>query len=298
MNIKAIISLGISIIAFGISHITDKVGVNSGLDPWSFAITRVFIAALIVGAIWVRKARTEHLKLRLHILRNLAVIGIGASGLVVLLGLLAMSSTTATNKGVMQGMYTAVTMIFAYFMVHERLPRLFVLIFATMVTGLVLLTTKGDLTLPNPGDWLLFLTIPIIGFANAYAKKTMKGVQALTVSFGRLFFGILFLLCFLPFMTWEQWQTLASGFKWVLFSGLLSAVSIVTFYEGVELVGPTLAAAMMTISPAITAMIEWLFLGQRFTLIQIVGLTLILGSAMLLTRLQVSYAVPPSAVDS
>lgn len=298
MNIKAIISLGISIIAFGLTHITDKVGINSGLDPWMFSIARVLTAALIVGAIWIKKARAEHLKLRAHILSNLAVIGVGASGLVVLLGLLAMSSTTATNKGVMQGMYTAVTMIFAYFMVHERLPRLFLPIFAAMVAGLVMLTTQGQLRLPNPGDWLLFLTIPIIGFTNAYAKKTMKGVQALTVSFGRLFFGILFLLCFLPFMTWEQWQTLASGFKWVLFSGILSAIYIITFYEGVELVGPTMAAAMMSISPAITAIIEWVFLRQRFTFIQIAGLTLILSSAMLLTRLQVSYAVPPSAVDN
>lgn len=298
MNIKALIYLGISIITFGLTHVTDKVGINSGLDPWSFSIARVLTAALIVGVIWGRKAHTEHLKLRLHILRNLAVIGIGASGLVVLLGLFAMSSTTATNKGVMQGMYTAVTMIFAYFMVHERLPRLFLPIFAAMVAGLVMLTTQGQLRLPNPGDWLLFLTIPIIGFTNAYAKKTMKGVQALTVSFGRLFFGILFLLCFLPFMTWEQWQTLASGFEWVLFSGVLSAMYIITFYEGVGLVGPTMAAAMMSISPAITAMIEWGFLEQRFTFLQIVGLALILGSAMLLTRLQVSYAVPPSAVDN
>ncbi|MDY0094198.1 MAG: DMT family transporter [Candidatus Vecturithrix sp.] len=294
MNIKALISLGISIIAFGMTHITDKVGMNSGLDPWSFSIARVFTAALIVGAIWGQKAHTEHLKLRPHILRNLAVIGVGASGLVVLLGLFAMFYTTATNKGVMQGMYTAVTIIFAYFMVHERLPRLFIPIFAAMLIGLILLTTQGQLRLPNPGDWLLFLTIPIIGFTNAYAKKTMTGVQALTVSFGRLFFGILFLLCFLPFMTWEQWQTLALGFEWVLLSGVLSAIYIITFYESVELIGPTMAAAMMSIAPAFTAMIEWGFLEQHFTLVQIAGLALILGSAMLLTRLQVSYAVPPS----
>lgn len=298
MNIKALIYLGISIITFGLTHITDKVGMNSGLDPWTFSIARVLLATLIVGAIWGKKARSEHLKLRPYILKNLAVIGVGASGLVVLLGLFAMNYTTATNKGVMQGMYTAVTMIFAYFMVHERLPRLFVPIFIAMVAGLVMLTTKGQLTLPNPGDWLLFLTIPIIGFANAYAKRTMAGVQALTVSFGRLFFGLLFLCCFLPFMSWNQWQTLAVGFEWVLLSGLLSAIYIITFYEGLELVGPTLAAAMMSLSPALTAMIEWVFLGQQFTFVQIVGLALILGSAMLLSRLQVSYAVPTTAVDN
>ena len=298
MHIKALIYLGISIITFGLTHITDKVGMNSGLDPWTFSMTRVLIATLIVGAIWGQKARSEHLKLRPHILKNLVVIGIGASGLVVLLGLFAMSYTTATNKGVMQGMYTAVTMIFAYFMVHERLPRLFGPFFTAMVAGLVMLTTKGQLILPNPGDWLLFLTIPVIGFANAYAKRTMAGVQALTVSFGRLFFGLLFLCCFLPFMSWEQWQTLGVGFEWVLLSGLLSAIYIVAFYEGLELVGPTLAAAMMSLSPAITAVIEWLFLGQRFTFIQIVGLALILASAMLLSRLQVSYAAPPGAVDN
>jgi len=286
MSFKATAYLLFSTLTFGLTHITDKIAVNKGVDPWIFSVVRGLIAALIVGIIWFGKKRIKHPTIKRYTFKNLIVIGVGASGLVVLLGLFAMSYTTATNKGIMQGMYTAVTMIFAYFMVHERLPRLFYPVFLIMIVGLVLLTTRGGLALPNIGDWLLFLTIPIIGFCNAYAKKTMSAVQALTVSFGRLFFGTLFLALLLPFIEVGRFETLSFGFIWVFLSDMLSAAYIVAFYEGVELVGPTLSAAMLSIAPAITALTEFILLKERFTASQLLGMILVLGSAVLLTPLK------------
>ena len=289
MSSKALVYLVCSILTFGLVHVTDKIGINRGVDPFIFSFVRGGIATLIIACIWVKSDDISLLRSKRHVLKNLIIIGIGASGIVVLLGIFAMSYTTATNKGVMQGMYMAVTMIFAYIMIHERLPKLFAPVLLTMIVGLVLLTTKGRLVLPNTGDWLLFLTIPVIGFCNAYAKKTMSGVQALTVSFGRLFFGTLFLLCFLPFITWSNLKTLSLGLVWLILSGALSAVYIVTFYEGVEIVGPTLSAAMLSLAPAVTALAEFFCLGERFTAVQLLGMSLILGSAVILTKLQARY---------
>lgn len=291
MNIKGIIYLGIALLTFAFTHLTDKIGINSGVAPSVFSFFSIFFGLLLVGVVWFTLREKESLSFEKKDIKHFIIIGVLASGLSVALSIYALEFTTATNKGIMQGMYSSVTLILAYFMLHERLPKLFFPLFAVMIFGLILLTSNGLLYLPNKGDWILFLTIPIVGFCNVYAKKTMKKIKSLTVSFGRYIFGALFLLMILPFFSWQDIGSLQNGLIWVVLSGVLGGIRVLTFYKGVELEGPTMAATVLAVSPAITAISEFLILDTKFSPLQITGLVLVLICAIFITRFKATYKI-------
>jgi len=289
MEIKGIMYLSIALLTFSFTHISDKIGMNKGVDPSVFSFFRIFFGLCFVAIVWFSLKKKKSLKFEKKYIKHFFIIGSLASGLAVILSVNALNYTTATNRGIMQGMYTGATLLFAYFILHERLPKLFYPVFLSMIVGLVMLTTEGFLQLPNKGDWILFLTIPIIGFCNAYAKRTMRKIKSLTVTFGRYIFGALFLLLILPFFGLDNIGTLQNGILWVIISGILSGVRVITFYKGMELEGPTIAATFLSIAPAFTAISEFIFLEERFNMLQILGIIIVLATALLLTRIKAKY---------
>jgi len=286
---KGIFYLVISLLTFAFSHIIQKLGVQSGVDPSIFSFFTVFFSLLLVGCMWFALRKKQSLTFDKPHMKNLIIIGVLVSGITVLISINALSYTTATNKGVMQGMFTAVTVLLAYFWLHERLPRLYYPMLALVIAGVILLTSNGLLQAPNKGDLLLFLTIPMVGFCNVYAKKTMKGINSLTVSFGRYIFGALFLFLILPFVGLEHIATLQNGMIWVVLSGLISGIRVVTFYKGVELEGPAIAATMLSISPVITAIADFFIIGVVLSSLQWLGLLVAVFGAVFIARMKATY---------
>ena len=133
MDTKGIFYLGVALLTFAFTHITDKFGINSGVDPSVFSFFKIFFGLVFIAIVWASLKKKKSLKFERKHIKNLIIIGVLASGFAVILSISALSYTTATNKGMMQGMYTIVTFIFAYFMLHERLPKLIFPTFAVMV---------------------------------------------------------------------------------------------------------------------------------------------------------------------
>ena len=289
MKIKGIIYLSIAVAGFAISPVVEKIGVEKGVEPSVFALLRTFIGLCLIAVFWLAVRKKKSLKFDKKYTKNLVIIGFIASGLCVFMFIKALSYTTATNMGVMQGMYAVASLIFAYFIIQERLPRLFFPILTVMIVGVVLLTSKGLLVKPNVGDWILFATIPLIGFTNVYMKKTSKVLDAFTITFGRYIFGALFLLLLLPFIGLQDFPSLQNGLVWVIISGVLGGMIALGHYQGIQIVGPTLAATMLIAAPALTTVLAYFVLGETLNYLQLAGLVLILGGALLVTRFKAKY---------
>ncbi|MFH2104951.1 MAG: DMT family transporter [Parcubacteria group bacterium] len=289
MKIKGIIYLGFAVVAFAISPIIEKIGVDKGVEPSVFAPMRTFIGLCLVAVFWFSIRKKKSLKFDRKYTKNLIIIGFISSGLFVFMFIKALSYTTATNMGVMQGMYAVASFIFAYFMIREKLPRLFFPILTAMIIGVVLLTSKGLLVKPNIGDWILFATIPLIGFSNVYMKKTSRVLDAFTITFGRYIFGALFLLFLLPFIGLRDFPSLQNGLAWVIISGVLGGIIALGHYQGIQIVGPTLAATMLIAAPALTTVLAFFILDETLNYLQLAGLILILGGALFITRFKARY---------
>ncbi len=285
MKTKGIVYLLISIFAFASVNLFDKIGIGKGVDPSLFSFLRVFFSLCFVVAVWLALGKKSSLRFDMKHVKYIAVIGVLASGLGVVLMISALKYTTATNKGAIMSLYPVFTLIFAYSIMGEKMPKIFYPVMVTMILGLIMLTTKGFMQMPNNGDWLIFLTVPISGFCNSYAKKGMEKMDSLTMVVGRYIFGALFLLLLIPFLGMEGLSTIKYGFIWVLLSGIFSGLRVITFYKGIELEGPSIAALMISAVPAITALFEFFVLDEKFNILQIGGIILILVSAVLLTRI-------------
>ena len=99
MNAKGIIYLSIALLTFAFTHITDKIGIDSGVDPAVFSFFRIFIALILIAIIWLFVRKNGLVKFNKRYIKNLIILGFIASGLVVLLTVSALMHTTATNKG-------------------------------------------------------------------------------------------------------------------------------------------------------------------------------------------------------
>lgn len=298
MDPKGILYLGVALLTFAFIHISDKLGIEAGVDPTVFTFFRIVAGFAFVAIVWLALRKKEKLKLERKHLGKLAILGVLTTGIALSLMVMALEYTTASNKAIMQGMYTACTVLFAYFILHERLPKLFYPTFILIVFGLALLTSEGFIRMPNKGDWLLFSTIPMIGFGNVYAKQIIHYVNPLTVSLGRYLFGLIFLTFLVITVGLDEMATVHKGVIWVICSGALSGIRLIAFYKALKIVGPTLAATGLTIAPAITALSAYFILGETFNPAQIIGLVLMLGGAVLITRMKAEYLKKKEEIET
>lgn len=213
--------------------------------------------------------------------RHVALVGVLGSGAVALLGILAMTGTSATNRGLFQSMYPVATAIAARWLLGERLDLVAYGIIGAMALGLLAMNSEGGgLTLGLP-FWLLFATLPLIGLSDVYARRTLEGANPGFVTAGRLVAGALALALALPW-TGGAWADVLGAWPWVAAGGVATACGLLGLYRAMNSAGASLAAAFAGTAPVITAMGEWLLLGERFSVPQLLGIALVVTGAVVL----------------
>ena len=225
--------------SLGASHVLEKAAIARGVAPEALAAGRGAAALVLVGAAWLALGRWRAPP-PARAPGHVALIGAVASGVVILLAMLALRETSATNKGVVQAMYPVGTALFAVALLGERVTARAWAAFAVVSVGLALLMTRGLVGAPSGGDWMLLATVPLIGFCDAWSKRTLGAVDPLTLAAGRQAFGLAFLLAALP----------------VVDAGALAGAFALLFYVAVDRAGVTLAAGVLALAPVLTAGLE------------------------------------------
>jgi len=216
------------------------------------------------------------------------LIGAVASGIVVLLNLWALETTTATHRSVFQAMYPAATAIFAFVLLQERLPWKAYGLIVVMSIGIVIMSAHGMRLQLAFGDLILIATLPMMGFCDAWAKRSLAGLKPEWIAFCRFSYGSLTLLiimvgAFLVNGTVLSWPTV-EAWTWILLSGLSIGLGIILLYRGMVMKGASLAAALVGLAPVITLILEWYFLQGRFTPLELGGMLLVISGGLLLSH--------------
>jgi probable blue pigment (indigoidine) exporter len=118
-----------------------------------------------------------------------------------------------------------------------------------------------------------------MGFGTVLSRHWRPPVSALTVTAWQLTAGGILLfpiaLIFepaLPTLTLNNWL----GFAWL---GIISgAVTYVIWFRGLERLGPTSVSPIGFLSPVVAVLIGWLALDQSLSVLQIVGIVVVLAS--------------------
>jgi drug/metabolite transporter (DMT)-like permease len=285
MTLPRYIAPLIAIASLGSVHFVEKLAIHQGASPGPFALGQTAVAMLVLAPIWLWRVRHENSKSAQRApLVPLAIIGIVASGIVVLLAIMALSYTSATHKGVIQASYPLGTMFFAWVLLRERITAIGYMAAVVIVAGLVLMTSRGFGSAPNLGDWILIATVPLMGFSDAFSKKVLRHVSPLTVSFGRYFFGTAFLAILLSVLDLGDLNDLLPVWQLVLAAGMMTALAMQLFYWSVDRIGPSIAAGMLAAAPVVTAALEWRWLDESFLQIQLLGMAMVVVGVTTLSR--------------
>ena len=272
--------VGLAAFCLGFAPLAKKAALTAGAGPLPLAVASTGVAAIVAIAVLVGSGSGS---LRAGLPRrtwwHVLAIGAMGSGAVVLLSVLAMTETTATNRSLFQAMYPVATAIAARFLLAERLGIAAYGIIVLMSAGLFLMNTgPGGIVVGRP-FWLLAATLPLIGLADVYAKRTLGDADPRFVAAGRLFFGTLVLLAVAPWTAATDWAALGQVWLWIAAAGLAMAGGMLGLYRAMDTAGASIAAAFIGLAPVITAGTEWLVLDAHFTGLQLTGLALVVAGA-------------------
>ncbi|MCY2996140.1 MAG: DMT family transporter [Planctomycetota bacterium] len=236
-----------------------------------FLAIRFLIGSLSLGPVAVRGLTWKT-----------AALG-GAIGAVLaaafLLQTFGLRFTTATNCGLITGLYVISALLLNRALFGVRLRRLVWAAVGLSVLGLFLLTGAGPAR-PHLGDGLTLGAAICFGLQIVLLDRYAKGHAVLALTLSQLVAVATILLLVWPAVEPLAWPPPSVWWALVITGVLATAVGI-TIQVLVQQHLPAVRAAMLfTLEPVFAALFGYLLAGDRLTTIQIGGAALMVAAAM------------------
>ncbi|MDG6219606.1 MAG: DMT family transporter [Candidatus Thermoplasmatota archaeon] len=274
---KGIIYITIASLFYAGVIVNTKAGLNTGLDSSSFTfLTMVFTLFVLLPYYFSTKKET----ITKNDYKNFFILGLFASGLAHFVLFLGQNYTSAVNAGFLVKITTLFTVVFAFFLISERLRRVDLIAIAVSFFGVFLLSSEGQLFF-RPGDLLIVLSSFFLGFSNAFAKKLMSNHSSRTIVFWRTMFGIPVLFVFTLVLSNNPFSSFGS---YVLLNGVFLGVTIMFLYKSIEVIGPSLSSTLFFISPLFSTFFAVILLKETISIVQLLGGAIILLGTYLIIR--------------
>lgn len=274
--------VGVTTLAFGLAPLFKKAALAEGTEPPTVALVTVAVAALVSLALAAREAP---LQLRLLVDRRylgiLLLIGTCATGLVALLVSVALVQTSATNRSLFQAAYPAATLLFAHWLLGERLHRAQYAWIGLIMLGLFL-TNAGDGGVRfGTGFWLLLATLPLIGLGDTLGKRVAAALPPSVIGAGRNLYGALVVAALALLLQGPPAVGLA-GFVLLAGAGLCQGLGVWTLYRALRSGKASLVAGLIATAPLVTLAAERTLFALELQPTQWAGVLLtVLAAAML-----------------
>ena len=205
---------------------------------------------------------------------SLAAMGL-SSGAATIIYISALAHTTPANAAIVAQVEVLYSAALSAWLLGER-PTLQQTLAALLImsgTGLVVLT---DLSSPRwKGDLMILATPWLYQLSHIAAKRLPRDLDALTLSGGRVFYGILTMA---PFCLWSlshggRWSWSPEALRLLLAQGLLmSSLNFVLWYMAIRRMELSKATTFMLSYPALTLIFSWALGHEAIHGVQITGL--------------------------
>lgn len=273
--------------ALGSVPLAKKLALEAGGTPVGVAVLTTGFAAILV-LVWVIVRGHGRRLLDLDRRSAPAVLAVGAlgSGAVPLMGLLAMTATSASNRALFQSAYPAATAVAAWILLGERPSWVTRGLIVLVCSGLALMNLEsgGDRIGPGWPFWLLLGTLPLIGLADVIAKKALDDRRPETVAAGRVVGGFCVLLLALPWFDARLIETVRLASPSLAVAGLGMAIFAVALYQVFDRTRASIAASLIALAPVLTLGGEAWMLGVTLTAVQWSGFLVVLAGVLALAR--------------
>ncbi|RJQ18156.1 DMT family transporter [Candidatus Woesearchaeota archaeon] len=202
---------------------------------------------------------------------QLSAIGLIGGSIPFLLFFKGLQMTTGTTGAFIHKTLFIFIAVLALLFLKEKLSKGFLIGAVLLLIGNYLFI-RPQFTF-STGHILIGIAVVFWAVENVLAKHVVKEVSGSIVGFGRMFFGSLFILIFL-FATSKAGIILSMTgiqYLWILITGVLLLLYVITYYNGLQYVKVSTAAAVLTIGSPITTLLTFFFQGKGFTVYEIAG---------------------------
>jgi len=265
----------------GFSVFVNKFGV-SGIDSSIFTFSKnVIVALFLFGSIVLVKDFGKLKELTLKQWRRLVLIGFVGGSIPFLLFFKGLQlSTGAAGSFIHKTMFVYVIVLARVFL-RERLDK------RILISGVLLLVGNGLLLKFvwngfGVGELMILIATLFWAVENVVSKHLLKELEPKVVGFGRMFFGSMFILVYLGFT--KQIGTVfslsLSQVYWILLTSGFLFLYVFSWYNGLRDVKVTTATSVLLLGSPITTLLSYLFLGSTLSLVQAVGILLVVGGVV------------------
>ncbi|MGB2994249.1 MAG: DMT family transporter [Paenisporosarcina sp.] len=231
----------------------------------------------------------------------LPLILMGLTGVVLfnLFQFLALDFTSATNVGLISTLNMFSIAMFSFLFLKEKINPLQVVSMVISFVGVMLVLSKGHLEVLfsigfNKGDLLMSAAVCVWGIYSVISKWAMKHTTPLMAT---LYSGIFGVIVLIPFNVRDFTITNldASFVQSILYTGVVSTVVCMLLWNiGVQKLGATTSGMFLNFNPIFTAVIAFMWLGERMTWIQGVGSLIVITGCFLFTIFKRKPAMLPT----
>lgn len=271
-------------VMWGATFVSTKV-LLTYFSPVEVLMTRAVLAFIALFLFYPHHLRIKEKK------RELAFAGAGLCGIVLyfMLENTALTITYASNVGIIVTCAPFfVAVMVSFFFKSEKPSANFYVGFVIAMIGVVLISMNGQNSLHlNPvGDFLAFLAMISWGMYSALAKKISEWNYPMIAVTRRIYFyGILFLI---PVLIQQKasWDIEALQRPEVILNFLFlgfgaSALGFFVWNLSTKWIGALKTSVYIYVSPIVTVVLSVLILGEKLTVISVIGAAFILAGLLM-----------------
>jgi drug/metabolite transporter (DMT)-like permease len=266
----------------GVSIFLNKFGVK-GINPYIFTWSKnILVALFLISAIIMFKEFKTFRSLSSKQWGKLIAIGLFGGSIPFLLFFKGLSMAPSASAALLHKSMFIFVAIAAIFFLKEKLSKGFIIAAILLFAGNLLLLGKTAFAFGVP-EFLILAAVLFWATETIISKHALKELPSRVVAFGRMFFGVLFILVFLAATGNISGiaALTASQIGWIILTSILLFLYVTSWYAGLQLVPASRATCVLLLGSAITTLLSFIYAGS-VTIAGLAGVALILSGVILI----------------
>lgn len=225
------------------------------------------------------------------------------AGLGTSLAMIGIALTDAINAGFLVKFTAVTTILFAWIMLKEKMTPLKLATMLLMISGVYLLTTKGQALVPRPGDIFLIAACIFWSLGSVMVRKYLKNQpldpDVVTMQKPLASLPVLLLLVGLvsvytnfsttPDPLFRCCSIKPADFIYGVLTGICLAMAWIFIYRTLKVSTASYLTLMSMMTPVLVSILAIIFIGESLLMIQAVGAGLIIISGVMIYYSDMAY---------
>lgn len=287
MRIKGFIFAIISAIFFGSAGIFVKNGYSENFSPVDLLMLQYIIAGVILYLISIIKYK-NHLRISRVMFKRLFIQGALLNTLMTVCFYLSFKYLEVSIATMLLFVYPVIVAISSCWLFNLKLSKKKIYAISGTFAGCILvLNVFGDNlnTLPLRGLAFGLLAAVFYAAMNIYAENIVDILPSVIVTFYTTIFSLLVLFIFnFSFIEKLRFLSVHSVVNAGLLAFICEIIPLTLLYSAIKYIGPVSASIISTLELPSSAILSFIFMKDKLSLLQIMGIIVIICSIILLKK--------------